>query len=328
MQAISIPYIQPKGVVFMILLSIGYSKDNRSFYDRIKELSDYLKPKGVSIAIGESDVGGMHYIKCFLKDTAEDFMAFEGARDMFYTYAAGIIYSFIAQEYESEIAERILKESYRYLEEDDYRQIRDRSIEVITGSTLSMHSVLLNMNRRNSILRKIEDYIKENTELILDGFITFRLKEINEELGEIIERVAEDYAVEKEYSEFIKLLKYFVDIQDERYDKIDIVIDRSGAYSIYTSEGKNISEEFFEDFKAGESEGEISTHDMLISAVITNAPGSICIHGAEYCQCAEVVETIKSIFQDRVTLCSGCSLCSIENYMENNIKLVVDKPKK
>ena len=51
------------------------------------------------------------------------------------------------------------------------------------------------------------------------------MKELRSDIEEIIDKVIEGYMVEKEYKEFIKLLKYFVDIQESKIDLINIVID-------------------------------------------------------------------------------------------------------
>ncbi len=39
--------------------------------------------------------------------------------------------------------------------------------------------------------------------------------------------------VEKEYNEFIKLLKYFVDVQENKIDEVNIIIDKLGNYIRY-----------------------------------------------------------------------------------------------
>ena len=46
------------------------------------------------------------------------------------------------------------------------------------------------------------------------------MKELREDIEEIIDKVVEEYMVEKEYREFVKLLKYFVDIQESKIEKL------------------------------------------------------------------------------------------------------------
>lgn len=303
----------------MILLSIGYSKNNNDLYDRFKELCNYLKGKGINIAIAESDVGKMHYIKCILKDTEKDITNFEPLREIFYSYSSNIIYSFISLEYETDLVEKLLKDNYNYLEPEDYSEVRNRCLSVISGTGMfTTQGLMFNIGRRNSILKKIEEFLGESPEIILDGFITFRLKDANEELSEVIEKISEDYAMEKEYSEFIRLLKYFVEIQESRYDAVNIFILSNGDFKIEDDEHNDITIKFFEDFSGDGIEGDINKHDMLVSALITNAPKRITIHGIENDKANELIETIKSIFIERIIICTGCERCNENCYNKLN----------
>ena len=294
----------------MILLSIGYSKDNNDLYDRVKELCNFLKGKGINIAIAESDVGKMHYIKCILKDTEKDITNFEPLREIFYSYSSNIIYSFISMEYETDLVEKLLKDNYSYLEQDDYSELRNRCISVISGAGMfSTQGLMFNVGRRNNILKKIEEFLSESPEIILDGFITFRLKDASEELSEVIEKINEDYAMEKEYSEFIRLLKYFVEIQESRYEDVNIFILCNGDFNVQDDKYNDITIKFFEDFSGDGIEGDVNKHDMLVSALITNAPKKITIHGIENDKDNDLIETIKSIFIERIVICTGCEKC-------------------
>lgn len=302
----------------MILLSIGYSKNNSSLYDRLKELCDYIKTKGCNIAIVESDVSNMHYLKCILKDTELDISNFENCRDIFYSYSANIIYSFIALEYESKLVEKMIQDKYNYLELQDLNEVTDRCKDVISGNGMhTAQGLMFNINRRNNMLKKIEEFLCESSEMILDGFVTFRLKDSMSEIDEVVDKIIEDYVMEKEYSEFIRLLKYFVEIQECRFEVVNIFMLKHGDFKIEDSEFNDITEVFFEDFCNEVLDGEVSKHDMLISALITNAPHNIIIHGTQCDEINELMDTIKSIFLDKIKICGGCDRCTT---IPNNIK--------
>ncbi|EET86548.1 sporulation protein YtxC, partial [Clostridium carboxidivorans P7] len=76
------------------------------------------------------------------------------------------------------------------------------------------------------------------------GFITFRMKELREDLEEIVDKVVERYMTEKEYNEFIKLLKYFVEIQESKIEEINIIIKSDGKYLIQDKEGNDIEKNY------------------------------------------------------------------------------------
>jgi putative sporulation protein YtxC len=179
-------------VINLILLSIGYSKNNRDIYDKLKELCSFLKEKSINVAIVESDVGKMHYIKCILRDTEKDLQLFEVNRDLFYTYCSNIIYDFISHEYELELVQRLIKQNYSYLDDVDLEEIKSRCVALITGTGIfTTQGLVCSINYRNNILKKIDEYLQESHEMILDGFVTFRLKGINDDLNSIIDKVVE-----------------------------------------------------------------------------------------------------------------------------------------
>ncbi|WP_249175406.1 putative sporulation protein YtxC, partial [Clostridium tyrobutyricum] len=80
------------------------------------------------------------------------------------------------------------------------------------------------INKKNNILEEIIDCMRESNNINIEGFISFRMKNTLSDLKNIIDKVVEKYMVEKEYDDFIKLLKYFVEIQESKIEYMDIVI--------------------------------------------------------------------------------------------------------
>ncbi|MEG0371824.1 MAG: putative sporulation protein YtxC, partial [Clostridium sp.] len=130
------------------------------------------------------------------------------------------------------------------------------------------------------------------------------------EINVIVDKVVEDYVLEREYSEFIKLLKYFVDIQESKYELINIFVDKDGKYHVTSEENDDITKELFEDFGVDGESKMLHEEDILISALITCSPLKIIIHGIENITCRESLDTLVNIFGDRIILCSGCNKCS------------------
>ena len=116
----------------------------------------------------------------------------------------------------------------------------------------------------------------------------------------IIDKVVEDYMIEKEYNEFIKLLKYFVDIQDCKLEEVNIIVQRNGSYEVKDSKGLDIFKDFLNEITDIAEEGIINIEDIIISGLITNAPKKIKIYNEEYCINKEFIQTIKSVFGERV----------------------------
>lgn len=294
----------------LLLLSIGYTNTRNDMYYKFTQLCSYLKEKNVDTAIVESKIGNTNYIKCILKDTNESIDFFSECKEFFYAYASNIIYEFILSEYKEKNIKKIVKETYYYLENKEKTEIMKRCNSLISGTgTFGTGSLISSISCKNSVIKKIQDYLDNNKEIHIDGFVRFRLKNIMSELNVIVDKVVEDYVLEREYSEFIKLLKYFVDIQESKYELVNIFVDRNGKYRITNEEDFDISEEFFDDFEFDVSNNITQIEDILISALITSSPLKITIHGLENINSRDSVDTLINIFGERIIFCSGCDKC-------------------
>ena len=77
--------------------------------------------------------------------------------------------------------------------------------------------------------------MKSENFIIIDGFVNFRLTDYIKELGDIADKAVEEYIAEREYNEFIKLLRYFVEIQESKLDTINIIPSEEGSYFLIDS---------------------------------------------------------------------------------------------
>lgn len=136
------------------------------------------------------------------------------------------------------------------------------------------------------------------------------MKDLKNYLQNIVDKVVEEYLIEKEYNEFIKLLKYFVEIQESKIEEVNIIISESGEYIVKDKEGNDIIEQLFSEFSGGNFTGVVNMEDMLISGLITYCPNKIVIHCASNCLNKEFINTIKNVFLNRVVFCDNCKTCS------------------
>lgn len=294
----------------MVLLSIGFVPEKCDIYEKLGELSTYFNNKDISIGLVESDNGSIHFVKCIISDEDAGKYCLPEVREAFNVYAASLLYDVIVDNFEIDAVSRIIKENYYYFKPEEVCEIKEKCRKMLSGTEINSNdSYVLYLNRKSKIMDKILEYIAENIDIVLEGFLRFRLKEINAELEEVVDRVVEEYLVEKEYNEFIKLLKYFVDIQESVINTVNIVIEESGIYSIYDGSSNEITDELQKEMLGEMMGGEVNHDDLLVSSLITAAPKEIIIHNISNIKNKEIVETIKNVFGERVRICSGCELC-------------------
>lgn len=287
----------------MLLLTVVYDNSKEDIINGINEMKKYFHDRDIVVGFSESIENNTHFLKIF----CEESLVNKKFISVFNLYMSNILYNVVIDEFYKKEMQGFLTDTYFFLKYDEIKDIKRLSLEALKseGAILNEYMVYFR-NRKNSIIQKIMECIKENKEINIKGFITFRMKELLEDLEGIIDKVVESYMVEKEYNEFVNLLKYFVEIQDSKIDKVNILIQKDGSYKVEDEYGNNIMDTLFCDLSDAKFTGTVNIEDLLISGLITNAPRSVIIYGAENCTNKEVLDTIKKVFEDRATICNEC----------------------
>lgn len=299
----------------MLLLTVIYNRDREYIIKGIRDLKEYLKNKNVTIGIYESMEKSTHFLKVFCDGEINSKLI-----NIFNMCISNIIYNILVDEFYEKHIMLFLADTYFFLKYDDLEKIKEQSMEVLKGRTriIDENSIYC-INKKNDTLNKISDCIVENKKINIEGFITFRKKEIFDDLEVIVDKVVEKYMAEKEYNEFIKLLKYFVEIQESKIDYLNIIIDNDGSYIIRNKNQEDITDGFFRDLTELKCGNNNHSDDILISALITNSPNKIVIHCVENCKNTELIDTIKKVFTHKVQFCNDCSICET---IKNNLNRV------
>jgi putative sporulation protein YtxC len=146
------------------------------------------------------------------------------------------------------------------------------------------------------------EHLESNDELVLEGFIRFRMKDFTRELEEAVDRAVDDLLIEKEYTEFIKLLRYFVEIQEPKVEEVHVLLGEDKKYTLLDSSLHVINNDILEDLAKEITDKEISHDDLLISSLITIAPRKITIHQFDKIKNTELLNTISNVFSGKVTM--------------------------
>lgn len=290
----------------MLLLTIVFEKDYQDIVDELRQMKEYFDEKDTFIGISESLQLGTHYIKILCSE--EDYSS--KLVNKFNLYISNIIYKVVIKEFCYDEIYHYLVDTYFFLRYDELKEISNRTLEILRNEeVINDEDMVYCLNKKNAIINKIKGCVEENKEINIKGFITFRLKELKGELEAVIDRVVEKYMAEKEYNEFIKLLKYFVEVQESKIDLINIVISSDGSYIIKDREGKDIMEQMLSDLSDARCSDSITVEDLIISGLITYCPERIIIHNIKNSKNKEVIDTITKVFEERVEFCHDCKMC-------------------
>ena len=226
---------------------------------------------------------------------------------------ANALWEYIQLYEEPKLIRKIIESEYYYFDTKERQEIERNSVQILNDE-----GKLLNfangdgISRKNKIVSSIIGYLNNDFQLNLKGFLTFRLKDYSLELEETVEKAVEDFLMDKEYNEFIKLLKYFVDIQDSKIDTIHIILESDGKYTLYDDKNNLIDNDYIKDIASEISENNFLTYDdLLISSLITIAPKFVYIHQSNILKRSDVIKTITRVFANKVKICNGCDWCKV-----------------
>lgn len=236
-----------------------------------------------------------------------------------YSVANGIAEYILCYEETRLIWELIGREFY-YFNEREQMEIQRKAQDILQEEShygLMAHRAA--HSRKGRLIQALMDYFNGESRLNLQGFITFRLREYRNELEEAVERAIEDFLFDKEYNDFIKLLKYLVDIQESKAGIVHLIMGPDHRYRLYDEGFHLIDNEYLREIAKELIEHHyLSYEDLLMSALITMAPTEIMIHQGNAPDGVKMIETIHRVFASKVKLCNGCKLCSIENHVKED----------
>lgn len=216
----------------------------------------------------------------------------------FYKILGNILTDTIIKFYEIHIIRRILGFNYFYFDEFERNKIEEVCIESLKNNKFK--------NRNKTICNKIQKYLKKNKSMILDGFVTFRIKEYIEKIDELVDEGVNKYIVEKEYAEFISLLKMYVNSKEPETEEIHLIY--TNGESILLDKNKDIITIANNSFNAKYlSDITFSSNDFALNALLSLLPKKINVHLIT--KKDEFIDTLCLIFEEKVYMCTDCNIC-------------------
>lgn len=288
------------------MITIGARSCIPEIRKRLNKEARYLAGEGINIKIDEDHKGPFATFGCEVPNS--NIYLPRDSEDIFRHFMANALADVIVSDLEQYFIRKIIEYDYDQFDPREREEIFEKSLEELDFVPGSREKdIMSKIKRRNHIFYKLLEYLENNNYINMEGFIRFRLKDYFRELEWAVERAVEEFLIEKEYKEFLKILRYFVDIQEPRIDTVQVIEREEGIFQLVDEKGVKIDNEYLDDFALSLVNNDIDYEDLLISALMTAAPARIIIHIDKE---REVVETITSIFGERVELCPGCKLCN------------------
>ena len=208
--------------------------------------------------------------------------------------------------YEKNIIDNLIRSEYFYFDSSERKKISNITYEDLYNIEEAVYS---SSDRFDLIYKKLYNYLKIYHSVVFKGFIIFRLRDYFEALLEQVDKSVTKYIVEKEYIEFISLLKLYINSEKSSCKEVHIIYNNSKP--ILLDECKNVIN--IEDNELNGkylSDITFSSNDCALNTLLNLVPQKLYIHLIDD-NIDEFINTLKLIFEDRVTFCTDCSLCKI-----------------
>ena len=231
-----------------------------------------------------------HYKNIIVHYTGKDI-------DKFIRKISSILAYLVIDELEIDLLKKLLIKDFFYFDSND----RDKILDICFDITIDDFNSIFD-EKFNSLFNSFYTFHLENKSINLTGFVNFRLKEYISILDNIINEAVNHFIIEKEYLEFISLLKLYINTQSCNCDLVHIIYSDSEA--ILLDEYKNIIDLKTDSFNAKYlSDITFSANDYALNSLLTLLPHKIHIHLIDgYSD--EFIDTLKLIFENRITLCT------------------------
>ncbi len=229
--------------------------------------------------------------------------------DKFNNIVTTLIVDTIRTFFEERILKRIINVNYFYFDEFERNIIYDDCNEFLKQDDVEINE---------TIFKQIKNYIKENKNIVLEGVVNFRINDYVKILDNIVDMAVNKYIIEKEYKEFINLLKIYVNTTGTKADIMHLIY--TNGESILLDKDKNIvhidknisNTKYLSDIS-------FSSNDIALNTLLSILPKKLIIHIID--KEDEFINTLKLIFDDRIEICKACNICKTFNIKNKFFKL-------
>ncbi len=264
--------------------------------DNDQKLQDYIENE-----IKKSKINDLYFSKHCFKIYKNIIVHYKGNEiNNFFDLLSKIIANSIIIFYEPQKIKNLINFDYFYFSKNDKKIIFDEYKILLKKISEEEKNYKYDM-----IFQAVNNYLRNNKVIVLEGFINFRLKNYIAFLRDSIGEAVNQFIIDKEYIEFVNLLKDYVDSRVPNNSIINLIYINSEAI-LLSDNGEIINLDKFDSKYL--SDISFCNNDYVLNTLIGLLPNRIMLHLISPKD--NFIKTVELIFGDKVKLCSGCELCS------------------
>ena len=217
---------------------------------------------------------------------------------------SSILCFLVIDELEEDLLKRLLLQNYFYFDAVERNKILTICFDLMADDFSQL------FDQKFKILYDIfYRFLTNHKSIVLNGFINFRIKNYFSLLDHVLNEAVNHFVIEKEYLEFISLLKLYINSQSSNCEMVHLIF--SSSESVLLDENKNLVAVNDDIFKAKYlSDITFSCNDYILNSLLTLLPKKIYIHLVDD-DIDEFIHTLQLVFENRVNLCTDCNICDL-----------------
>ena len=240
-----------------------------------------------------------HYKNIIIHYTGEN-------ETLFLEKISSILSLLVIDELEETFINKIILEHYFYFDCNERKDILNLCFDIMSNDFSDI------FDKKFKLLYNVfYNFLLDNKSLYLQGFTNFRLKSYFKVLDDIVAEAVNCFVVEKEYLEFVSLLKLYINSQGSSCNLVHLIYTSNEEESILLDENKEIINISHHNLNAKYlSDISFSANDYTLNTLLTLLPKEIYIHLIDdYID--DFINTLITIFENRVHLCTDCNICNL-----------------
>lgn len=200
-------------------------------------------------------------------------------------YLSLVLYIQFANYYNNKNLHTWITHDYFFINAKEINEIIDKIKDKVSLINLSFNEnleedSLLNYIKNDEFYNSLKTLITTTNTINIRGLITFRYKIFTASYEDcLLSPIISEFIKDKEDKEFLKLLKYFVDINDEFYDEVIIKFLENGEKVVIDNDNNDLIEKFkaqCEEITLIDDNTPIN--NILLSGFVSKVPKLIKVH--------------------------------------------------
>ncbi len=231
--------------------------------------------------------------------------------ELFYNKIATILSYVVIDYFEPDIVKNILFSNYFYFDTTELSKI----FNICTENLCEDEDFSL-QNRQLFLFDAFYDYISTHHSIVLSGFINFRLSDYRNLIGDLVDFSVNEFIIEREYLEFVALLKLYINSQPKSNSIVHVVCLDSDTFLLDENlntiplDKNSLNAKYLSDVS-------FSHNDYVLNTLLNILPNKIYLHIISLSN-LEFTNTLQLVFEGRIEVCTDCNICNL--YKKLSIK--------